>query len=79
MANSSVLSGLDKGLAEPDDAGRSHEEEAQGPIIENCHASAVFRNRSGRARPEAMIKTTFGEQRDGARFILEQNLNNKRM
>ena len=52
---------------------------ARSSKIENCHASAVFRNCPGRAQPEAMIETIFGEQRDGAGFMLKQKLNNIRM
>ena len=67
-ANSGVLSGLDNDLAHPDDAGKPHEEEVRDPSIDNGRGSAVFRSRRGRAQPEAMIETIFGEQRDGAGF-----------
>ena len=43
MANSGVLSGLDKGVAEPEDAREPDEEKAEGLIIENRKLSRFSR------------------------------------
>ena len=60
MTGSGVQSGLDNGLAQPDDAGQSYKEEIQGPIIEYCHASAVFRNRPAQAKALIKPRTSWG-------------------
>ena len=49
--NSGAPSGLDKGLARPDDADKPEAEDVHGRPIENRDASAVFPDRPARRKP----------------------------